>query len=85
MATRDSWSEFFAGLFVGAAMGCTTILLFTPKSGRQVRDSLAKEARRLAAKAYKSCGDLNELKDVIANETAENLVNNIQSIRSAGL
>lgn len=85
MSTNDSWAKFLAGLVVGAAMGCTTILFFTPKSGRQVRDSLTKEARRLAAKAYKSCGDLNELRDVIATETAENLVNNIQSIRSAGL
>ena len=85
MSTSDSWAEFLAGLFVGAAMGCTTMLLFTPKSGRQIRDSLTKETRRLAAKAYKACGDLNELKDVIATETAENLVDNIQSIRSAGL
>ena len=85
MSTRGNLVEFIAGICVGAAMGCTTMLLLAPKSGRQVRESLAREAQRLAAKAYNSCGDLNELKDVVAAKTAENLVNNIESIRSAGL
>jgi gas vesicle protein len=85
MSSRQSLVEFVAGILVGAAMGCTTALLFTPKTGRQVRDSLAKEARRLATKAYGSCCNLQDLTDMMSNKASENIVQNIQSIRSAGL
>jgi gas vesicle protein len=85
MSIRESVVGFVAGAFVGVAMGCATVLLFTPRTGRQVRDSLSKEARRLATKAYKSCGNLDDLRDMMTNEAAENIVQNIQSIRAAGL
>ncbi len=86
MSTKDNWMEFLAGLFVGAAVGCTTTLLIAPKSGRQFRKSISSEARRLGAKTYYSCGgDLNELRNLVEAEAAENLENNIENIRSAGL
>jgi gas vesicle protein len=66
-------------------MGCATVLLFTPRTGREVRDSIGKEARRLATKAYKSCGNLDDLRDMMTSDAAENIVQNIQSIRAAGL
>jgi gas vesicle protein len=85
MSSRESVVEFVAGALVGVAMGCATVLLFTPKTGRQVRDSITKEARRLATKAYKSCGNLEDLRDMVTSDAAENVVQNIQSIRAAGL
>ena len=50
---RESVMGFVAGTLVGAFMGCATVLLFTPRTGRQMRNSISKEARRLATKAYK--------------------------------
>jgi gas vesicle protein len=85
MSMRESMIGFVAGTLVGAVMGCATVLLFTPRTGRQVRDSISKEARRLATKAYSSCGNLDDLTDMVAAKTARNIVQNPQSIRAAGL
>jgi gas vesicle protein len=85
MSNRESFAEFVAGALVGAAMGCATVLLFTPRTGSQVRSSLTKEARRLATKAYKSCGNLDDLREMMTSDAAENIVQNIQAIRAAGL
>jgi gas vesicle protein len=85
MSMRESLIRFVAGTLVGAAMGCATVLLFTPRTGRQVRNSISKEARRLATKAYSSCGNLDDLTEMVTARTAQNIVQNPQSIRAAGL
>ena len=81
MSTSNSLAEFLAGCLVGAAVGSATAFLLAPKTGRQIRDTLAHEARRLVAKTI----DLDKWDDAASAEEARNLIDNIQMIRSAGL
>ena len=85
MSARKNAAEFLVGLLVGTAVGSMAALLFAPKTGRQMRESLAGEARRLAVKASRYGIDLNELYDLKASEEGKAVVKNIQCIRSAGL
>lgn len=77
--------QFLAGCLIGAAMGSATAFLLTPKRGRQIRDTLSQEARRLAAKAYPFVFNSNKWNDLAAMEEARYVINNLESIRSAGL
>ena len=40
-----------AGMFFGTLVGAATAVLMAPASGRQLRSSLGKEAKKLAVKA----------------------------------
>jgi gas vesicle protein len=85
MPSHKSFMEFLAGLLVGTALGASAAVLLAPKTGRQMRESLAEEARRLAVKASRYGLDPSELYDVAASEAGRAVVKNIERIRSAGL
>ena len=85
MSARNNAVEFLVGLLVGTALGAMSALLFAPKTGRQMRESLAGEARRLAVKASRYGIDPKELYDLTSSEEGKAVVRNIQRIRSAGL
>ncbi len=85
MSARDNLMQFLVGLFVGTALGSAAALLFAPKTGRQLRESLSGEARRLAVKASRYGLDPIETYDLTASEAGRAVVKNIERIRSAGL
>ncbi len=76
--------KFLAGLLAGSFLGSAVALLLAPRSGRQLRDSIAHEAKRMAVKAASSV-DLHEYSEIADEENRRNLVENIAGIRSAGL
>jgi gas vesicle protein len=51
MASDNSGANFLVGFFVGAAMGAMAALLLAPKSGKELRGSLADEGRKLRDRA----------------------------------
>ena len=73
------------GFLMGAVLGSAAVLLLTPRTGGQIRDTLVKEARRLCAKASRLGFDPNGWRDIIAREAGRNIVSNIERIRAAGL
>jgi gas vesicle protein len=51
MASDNGGGNFFAGFLVGAALGAIAALLLAPKSGRELRESLAEEGKKLRDRA----------------------------------
>lgn len=74
---------FVAGLFFGTVVGVTTAILVAPASGRQLRETLSRGAKRFAAQA----SDLvpEEWAQIAEEELTKELVKNVSSLRSAGL
>jgi gas vesicle protein len=60
MFERDTDSSFSNGLLIGAALGALAALLFAPKTGREMRDTLTRETSRLKDNAYKAANDLRD-------------------------
>lgn len=79
----DHSMTFLAGLLAGAVAGAVVGLLATPRSGRQMRESLGHELKRMALKS--SAFDLHDWEDIASEENSRNLVANIERIRAAGL
>ncbi len=77
--------ESLAGFLVGAVFGTAAVLLLTPKTGDQIRNTLVKEARKLMVRASRLGFDPNGWRDLVAGEAGRNVVNNIERIRAAGL
>jgi gas vesicle protein len=51
MASESNGGNFLAGLLVGAALGAIAALLLAPKSGKELRESLAEEGKKLRDRA----------------------------------
>jgi gas vesicle protein len=51
MASDNSGANFLVGFFVGAAIGVMGALLLAPKSGKEMRESLAEGGRKLRDRA----------------------------------
>jgi gas vesicle protein len=83
VSTRNNAISFLAGLFAGVVFGSTAALALAPRSGRDARSSLSKEARRLAVRV--SGLHPQEWRDIEDEETRRNLLENFERIRSAGL
>jgi gas vesicle protein len=83
VSTRNNVISFLAGIFAGIVVGSTAGLMLAPRSGRDARDSLAKEARRLAVRV--SGLHPQEWRDIEEEEARRSLLENFERIRSAGL
>lgn len=51
MASDNGGGNFVAGFLLGAALGAIAALLLAPKSGRELRESLAEEGKKLRDRA----------------------------------
>ncbi len=51
MASDNEGGNFVAGFLLGAAVGAIAALLLAPKSGRELRESLAEEGKKLKDRA----------------------------------
>lgn len=82
MSLERNALSFFVGLLAGAAFGSAAALLLAPRSGRDARQSLEKEAKRMAVRL--SGLHPHEWGDIAEEENGRNLVENLEHIRSAG-
>ena len=74
---------FVAGLFFGTLVGATTAIFIAPASGRELRETLSRGAKRFVAQA----SDLvpEEWIEIAEEETTKEIIENVSSLRSAGL
>lgn len=71
MANDNSGANFLVGFFVGAAIGVMGALLLAPKSGKEMRDSLAEGGRKLRDKAMDEGRRFAERSDEILGTAKE--------------
>jgi gas vesicle protein len=83
VSTRNNAISFLAGVIAGVVFGSGAALVLAPRSGRETRGSLAKEARRLAVRM--SGLHPQEWRDIEEEDASRNLLENFERIRSAGL
>lgn len=83
MTGGKSGMAFVAGLFFGTLVGAASAALMAPASGRELRGSIRKEAKKLAVKARELVPE--QWSDIAREELTREIVDNIQSLRSAGL
>ena len=74
--------EFLAGMLVGGTFGTAAAVLLTLKPGHQLRNSLAREAKRLAVRATGL--HLQEWREILAEDNGRRVLENISKLRSAG-
>ena len=63
MSKRSSFKSFLSGAFVGAAAGATVALLYSPKSGKKLRDDLKKKGEKAKKKLEKALETSQEIAD----------------------
>lgn len=83
MSLDRNTAGFVAGLLTGMVVGSVAALLFAPRSGRETRDRLERDAKRMAVRL--SGLHPQEWSDISAEENGRNLVENLDVIRAAGL
>ena len=71
MSSDNGGANFLVGFFVGAAMGAMGALLLAPKSGRELRESLADEGKRLRERAKDESRRVRERSEEIIGEVRE--------------
>ena len=74
---------FVAGLFFGTLVGVTTTILMAPASGRELRESLSRGAKRFVAQASELVPE--EWSEIAEEEITKEIIENVSSLRSAGL
>ena len=60
MSEGNGGYNFLAGFFVGAALGAMAALLLTPKTGKELRETLTEEGKRLRDRTEGAVAGLRE-------------------------
>jgi len=71
MSNDNGGANFLVGFFVGAAMGVMGALLLAPKSGRELRETLADEGRKLRDRASEESRRVRERSEELIGEVRE--------------
>lgn len=71
MSSDNGGANFLVGFFVGAAMGVMGALLLAPKSGRELRETLADEGKRLRDRAVEESRRVRERSNEILEDVRE--------------
>lgn len=74
---------FVAGLFFGAVVGVATAVLIAPASGREMRETLSRGAKRFVAQTSELIPE--EWSAIAEEEITKEIIENVSSLRSAGL
>jgi gas vesicle protein len=60
MSDSDGGYNFLAGFLIGSALGAMAALLLTPKTGKEFRDTIATESKKLKEKTEGAVAELRE-------------------------
>lgn len=74
---------FVAGLFFGTLVGVSTAILMAPASGREMRETLSRGAKRFVAQTTELIPE--EWSEIAEEEITKEIIENVSSLRSAGL
>lgn len=83
MASENGGANFLVGFFVGAALGAMGALLLAPKSGRELRESLADESKRLRDRAEGALSDVRERGGEVYQKTRDGLAETAETAKKA--
>ncbi len=75
--------KFAAGLLFGTVVGAAAAILVAPMSGHRLRNSLTKEAKKLAVRATELVP--NEWAEMAEEEVTRQILENVTNLRTAGL
>ncbi len=74
---------FVAGLFFDTLVGVTTAIFIAPASCRELRETLSRGAKRFVAQASELVPE--EWIEIAGEEITKEIIENVSSLRSAGL
>jgi gas vesicle protein len=83
MSEGNGGYNFLAGFFVGAALGAMAALLLTPKTGREMRETLAEESKKLKQRTEGTVADLRERGEGAYGKAREAVVETTERAREA--
>ena len=83
MSDSDGGYNFLAGFFVGAALGAMAALLLTPKTGKELRDTLATEGKRLKEKTEGAVSELRERGGDVLEKAREAISETSEGVKKA--
>lgn len=83
MASENGGANFLVGFFVGAALGAMGALLLAPKSGRELRETLADESKKLRGRAEGAFSDMRERGSEVFEKTREGLSETAETAKKA--
>ena len=75
--------SFVAGLFLGTLVGAATAILMAPASGRELRTSLSRGAKKWVAHASELVPA--EWVEIAEEEMTKEILENVSNLRAAGL
>jgi gas vesicle protein len=83
MSEESGGYGFVAGLFLGAALGAVTALLFAPMTGRELKETLAEERRKLREKTDRAIADLRRRGDDLVERTRKATAQTAEGVSQA--
>ena len=75
--------SFVAGFFVGAAFGAVAALLITPKTGKEMRETLAEEGKRLRERTEGTISGLREKGQEVSEKAREAVTETGEGVKKA--
>jgi gas vesicle protein len=75
--------SFVAGFFVGAAFGAVAALLLTPKTGKEMRETLAEEGKRLRERTEGTISELREKGQEVSEKAREAVTETGEGVKKA--
>lgn len=83
MSDGNGGYNFLAGFFVGAALGAMAALIFTPKSGKEMRETLTEEGKRLRDRTEGAVAGLRERGEQYIEKARETVADGTGRAREA--
>ena len=83
MSDGNGGVNFLAGLFTGAALGAIGALLFAPRSGRELRESILDEAKRMQERAQTEARHIKERGEEVYSRTKEGVAETTETAKKA--
>lgn len=75
--------SFVAGFFAGAAFGAVAALLLTPKTGKEMRETLVEEGKRLKERTEGTLSELREKEEEVYEKAREALSETAEGVKKA--
>jgi gas vesicle protein len=81
--SSENGGGFLTGFFIGAALGAMAALLLAPKTGRELRETLSAEGKKIRQKAEEAVSDLKAHSEDAFDKTKEAFRGAADSVKDA--
>lgn len=83
MSNESGGANFLTGFFIGAALGAMAALLLAPRTGKEMRESLLEEGKKLREKAEGTFSELKGRGEEAFQKTRETLRETAEGVKEA--